>query len=212
MYKCYLCDLESTRKSTIIRHQNDIHLNIKRFQCTSCPLQFSRKFVLDRHVSRLHLGLREHICIECNSRFGTKDCLIRHKLCCNGNGRQISKLEKAVFKALDDLGFVENEDFVFNRHFTELTEYSGRFLRPDFRFLKHKIFLEADGRQHFEPVRFGGISQSRAEANLVKTKESDRVTNKFCAENGWKMIRIDYKQFPKILEILHNGLMEIVEW
>lgn len=212
LYKCRFCLFTNKRKSTIIRHQNDVHLKIKLFNCPKCPLQFSRKTVLDRHISRIHLNLREHHCIDCKVRFGTNDCLIRHKLCCKGTGRKISKLEKGVFKALDDLGFVENEDFIFNRHFIELTQYSGRFLRPDFRFLKNKIILEADGLQHFEPVRFGGISKEKAEENLVKTQESDGITNQFCAENGWKMIRISYKEFPKILEILHNELIEIVDW
>jgi len=212
LYKCRFCLFTNKRKSTITRHQNDVHLKIKLFNCPHCPLQFSRKTVLDRHISRIHLNLREHHCIDCNGRFGTNDCLIRHKLCCNGNGRKISSGEKGVFKALDDLGFVENEDFVFDKTFSELTKYSGKFLRPDFRFINHKIMLEFDGRQHFQPVCFGNCTQEEAKANLVKIQESDRITNQFCAENGWKMIRIDYKQFPKILEILHTELLDIVDW
>jgi len=124
----------------------------------------------------------------------------------------MSSGEKGVFKALDDLGFVENEDFVFDKTFSELTKYSGKFLRPDFRFINHKTFLEADGEHHFQPVCFGGISKERAEANLVKKQKSDRVINQFCAENGYKIIRISYKQFPKILEILHINLFDIVDF
>ncbi|KKK79593.1 hypothetical protein LCGC14_2831950, partial [marine sediment metagenome] len=41
-----------------------------------------------------------------------------------------------------------------------------------------KVAIEYDGKQHFEPVRFGGISFERAKENLKNTKRLHKLKNK----------------------------------
>ena len=73
------------------------------------------------------------------------------------------------------------------------------------------VFIEFDGRQHFEPVNFGGISDEQANKNFEDLKTCDKLKDDFCKENGYKMIRICYKDFPNILSILHKELIGIID-
>ena len=74
-------------------------------------------------------------------------------------------------------------------------------------FINHKRVFEFDGIQHFIPQRFGGIS----EENFRKQQEYDKLKDDFCKENGYKMVRISYKDYPNILSILHAELMDIMD-
>ena len=71
------------------------------------------------------------------------------------------------------------------------------FLRWDFIInmnTDNPIFIEFDGKQHFEPVRFGGISQEKSEEAFKETKIRDKIKNEFCEENGFKLLRIPYTE------------------
>ena len=73
------------------------------------------------------------------------------------------------------------------------------------------IVIEYDGEQHERPVRFGGISQEEAEEKFQKTKDYDKLKDDFCRDNGYKMLRISYKDYPNILTILHTELLNIMD-
>jgi very-short-patch-repair endonuclease len=117
-----------------------------------------------------------------------------------------------MIESFEELGFYKNEDYYHNSTFSELTKYcGGKRLRFDFMFVNHKRVFEFDGIQHFMPVRFGGISQEQAEENFRKQQEHDKLKDDFCKENGYKMVRISYKDYPNILSILHAELMNIMD-
>ena len=160
----------------------------------------------------VHEKIKDHKCPDCEYVCSTKGTLKKHLLSCNGTGRKMSKGEKRVLEVLLELGFVENVDFVFDQSFSDLTDSCGRSLRPDFRFLEYKIMIEFDGIQHFLPVNFGGCSDEQAEAAFIRVQESDRITNEYCIENGYNMIRISYEQYPEVLSILHEELLDITNW
>jgi len=65
---------------------------------------------------------------------------------------------------------------------------------------------EFDGRQHFEPVTFGGVSIERAKENLKSQKKRDKVKDRFCKNNNICLIRISYKEVEKIETILSKKL------
>lgn len=67
-----------------------------------------------------------------------------------------------------------------------------RITRFDFYLSEHNTIIEYDGKQHFEPVCFGGISLKQAEANLKNTQHTDLVKNAWVREQGIHMIRIQY--------------------
>jgi very-short-patch-repair endonuclease len=62
---------------------------------------------------------------------------------------------------------------------------------------KHKIIIEYDGRQHFNPVGyFGGVN------TFNETVEKDNIKNLWAKNNGYRMVRISYKNKANIDSIL----------
>ena len=51
----------------------------------------------------------------------------------------------------------------------------------------------------------------RLKFNFKDLQVTDTLKNEFCKKFNYKMIRISYKQFPEILSILHDELLDIVE-
>jgi hypothetical protein len=64
--------------------------------------------------------------------------------------------------------------------------------------------IEADGKQHFYPVNFGGISDERALENLKIIQYHDQIKNKYCEKNKIKLLRIPYWDFDNIENILNK--------
>lgn len=73
------------------------------------------------------------------------------------------------------------------------------FYIPDFN-----IAIEYDGHQHFNPVRFGGISEEVAIKKFNENKERDSIKTKYCEDNNIKLIRIPYFDYDNINNILEN--------
>jgi hypothetical protein len=67
--------------------------------------------------------------------------------------------------------------------------------------------IEYDGRQHFEPVNFGGCSDEVALKEYENLKNNDRTKNEYCKSNHIKLIRIPYWDFDRIEEILTKELL-----
>jgi len=70
-----------------------------------------------------------------------------------------------------------------------------------------KIILEYDGKQHSEPVKFGDISQERAEEIFKITQYHDTIKNNYCIDNGIPLLRIPYGERLNIEEILVDVLI-----
>lgn len=66
--------------------------------------------------------------------------------------------------------------------------------------------IEADGLQHYKPVRFGGISYKRALQIFKTTQLHDEIKNQYCKNNKINLIRIPYWDFDNIEEILKGML------
>lgn len=79
-----------------------------------------------------------------------------------------------------------------------------KFLRFDFYIPQEKLAIEYDGIQHFAPVGFGG----NPEKAFASVKENDLLKEKFCEENGIKLLRIPYNSFDNIEDILRETLGE----
>jgi hypothetical protein len=79
---------------------------------------------------------------------------------------------------------------------------SCRRLSFDFYLPEFNAVIEYDGRQHFEPIKFYG-----GEEKFKTQKIYDEIKNKYCKDNGIKMIRIPYTiKFDDILLLLKNEL------
>ena len=88
-------------------------------------------------------------------------------------------------------------------HFEEQKRFSDckdkKPLSFDFYIPSKKICIEYDGRQHFEPVDFGG---GKSEENFKLVKKHDELKEEYCKNNNLKLIRISYNDFDNIEEIL----------
>jgi hypothetical protein len=56
-----------------------------------------------------------------------------------------------------------------------------------------KIFIEYNGQQHYEPVKFGGISMERATENFRKQQIHDQIKTDYCTENDYPLLWISHK-------------------
>ena len=75
----------------------------------------------------------------------------------------------------------------------------------DFYLPQYNCCIEYDGKQHSEIVEhFGGLD------GFISTKIRDTYKNWYCEKNNIKMIRISYKDFNNIEEIL-NKEFKIIE-
>ena len=74
---------------------------------------------------------------------------------------------------------------------------------------KIKIIVEYDGRQHYVPVCFNGISLKKAEKQFKQTQLKDKLDAEFCKENNIILHRIKYDEdkelsIKKLLEKIEN--------
>jgi len=66
--------------------------------------------------------------------------------------------------------------------------------------------IEADGEQHFVPIDFSGKDEEHAKKEFEKIKRRDSIKTKYCADNAIPLLRISYKNFNDIEEILTDYL------
>lgn len=73
-------------------------------------------------------------------------------------------------------------------------KYDGCVISPDLWSKKLKVVIEYDGIWHFKDIN----------GQLEKKQNVDRATMKFCAENGYRIIRIDEAQKIKNEQIVES--------
>ena len=210
-FKCELCEYKCATNCNLQKHIKQVHDQIKDFECEKCDYKCATNCNLQQHIKQVHDQIKDFECELCDYKCSKNSTLQRHILICKGeNHTNISGLELRTKEALEQLGFIENEDYIFNSSYSKLTDYCGRCLRPDFRLFDHKIMIEVDGAQHFKPSTFGGISSEQAEEIFKLTQECDQIKNNFCEKFRYKMIRIKYTEIKDVLSILHYELDDII--
>lgn len=121
-----------------------------------------------------------------------------NRIRCRKCSSSISKMENDIVNILGD----------WNIEYIHQCKFEGcidkRELPFDFYFPQEKICIEADGRQHFEPVIFGSMTYSDALENFKIVKRHDEIKDKFCKDNNMKLIRIPYWERNNIKAILES--------
>ena len=113
-----------------------------------------------------------------------------------------SKGEKAITKWLQKKGIPFH-----HHHPCHVLRVGGkRPLHFDFCTKHIKYLIEYDGEQHFNPVRFNNVSKEQAVEVFKKTQYHDSLKNQYCIENNIPLLRISYKEFDHIPEILFSKL------
>jgi hypothetical protein len=78
--------------------------------------------------------------------------------------------------------------------------------RFDFYIPAYNILIEFQGKQHYEPINFGGISDEKSILEFNKRKELDQCKRDFCIKNNYSLIEIKYdmdveKELSKLHEV-----------
>ena len=143
------------------------------------------------------------ICSKCNRRW---EAIINSR-----NNNKNGCLQCVNSKANDKIiEFCKFNNLDFSPEFKIEGCKNKRELPFDVKIIYNNILylIEADGRQHFEPVNFGGISDESALKNFKITQYHDEIKNKYCEDNKINLIRIPYWEFKNIKEILQNELFK----
>jgi len=209
-YECPDCDLKFAVKNNLNNHIKQVHLKIKDYECNNCDYTCSRKEHLQKHIKQVHLKIKDHECPDCDYTCSEKGDLQKHIKICTGKSN-CSSGEFQIMKTLTsmDISYEYNSSF-------ELKNENNNYLRWDFiitdKISDKRLFIEYDGMQHFKPVQFGGISIKCAEENFTKQVRHDKLKNNYCKDNGYLLLRVDYKNFENINVLVVNFIRENTEW
>ena len=109
-----------------------------------------------------------------------------------------SKGELTVYNILNDLKYQFEQEYMFK---------DCRDKQPlpfDFYIPSIRTVIEYQGRQHYEPVCFGGCSVESSLRVFEINKSHDIIKRKYCKEHNIELIEIPYTQLKNISEILLN--------
>ena len=209
-FKCDVCNQSFGENGHLQTHIRTVHMKEKNFKCETCNTSFGKNSNLQTHIKTVHMKLKPFTCQICDYSCSRNGYLQRHIKICTGK-ENISSGEYQVRETLKNM----KVDFIYDATHDELTIFSGKSLRFDFLIEKegfNNIVIEFNGKQHYEPVRFGGISQEDADRNFKKQKKRDRLKRRFCEENNYKILEIHYKDYGRINEIVSNYLIQHLDW
>jgi very-short-patch-repair endonuclease/predicted nucleic acid-binding Zn ribbon protein len=190
---------------------------------TTCPKCSGKlKLTKDDILHRCHLMYSDDYLFNITDypKNGKSKINIKHNMCGNEWTANISNIlynntgcpfckgtkgERKVKKYLDDNCL----EYLYQHRFDEC-----RWIRPlifDFYLPIYNMCIEYDGVQHFDDneyslraIKFFGGSDAH-----IKRKISDQKKTEFCIERGINLIRIDYKQYSKINNILDDIFKKI---
>ena len=60
----------------------------------------------------------------------------------------------------------------------------------------------------FLTIRYGGVSQERAEENLRSSKIRDKIKDDYCDNNGLLLLRIPYYEKENIISLVSDFINE----
>ena len=156
----------------------------------------------------VHNNIKAFKCDQCNKSFGRK-CTLKSHRC----GHRGSTGEALVEDSLIKYGLKAITNYTREKKFDDLTSFKGHQLRYDFAInidesKEDYLLIEYDGRQHFQPVMFGGMSKKKAKRSHKKTVRHDRLKNIYSDLHRYPLLRIKYDQKDNIDELVSEFLEE----
>lgn len=117
-----------------------------------------------------------------------------------------SKLEEQVENLLNQY------NIIFDKHVTSLKLKWLGYKHLDFYLPDYNIAIECQGEQHYEPVKFGGISEERAIKNFETQKQRDIEKQKLCLVNNIELIYFTKRKYNYLSNVIttENKLIEII--
>jgi very-short-patch-repair endonuclease len=205
LFKCLKCNTKFLRKPTTMLKLNDT-------QCPECYIEYRRDLYRSNTADFIAKAIAVHgdkydytwvnyidqytdieiFCNSCKKMFKQKPAV--HLA---GSGCKRCRKTTGEHKVSDFL--IENKiDFVEQY---KITEEHNRF-RFDFYIPSINTLIEYDGHLHFIAVDFFG-----GEKTLQKQKRRDKLKNQLAKKHNYKLIRINYKSFYNLEEVLRKQLI-----
>jgi Zn finger protein HypA/HybF involved in hydrogenase expression len=141
---------------------------------------------------RLYVKIK---CNSCKNEWAARFYAIKKHSWCPKCSRPGSKTQKILFDIMQEC----YPNYTIEYNYTGF-DWLGRQEIDIFIYNKDRSFslaIEYDGRQHFMPVRYGGMSKARAKTAFVKRKELDKLKNKKIKKNKEDVkyfIRFNYRE------------------
>jgi hypothetical protein len=110
-----------------------------------------------------------------------------------------SRGERSISKELSS----NNIKFIMEKTYTNLRGLGGGLLRFDFFIdknnnnINNKLLIEYDGEFHYGPIK-----GKTTEEDWKKQVEHDLLKDKYASDNNISLLRISYKEFKQIPEII----------
>lgn len=116
-----------------------------------------------------------------------------------------SRGERAIFRELVKIGIT---NFVCEKSFDGLVTSDTKLpLRFDFYLPEQNLLIEFDGHAHFDMVNYSGkMSTVEMKKRLSRTKQLDKIKDKWAVDNNITLLRIPYWEYNNILIILKEYL------
>jgi hypothetical protein len=202
-FKCPHCPFRCSYNSYLQRHIKAVHDKIKDFECVICPYKCSDNGSLKKHIKVVHDKIKDFECSICPFKCSNNSNLKTHIKTCTGN-LKCSSGELLVMNVLKAL----NITYLYNTSYGNV-KHKG-LLKWDFviETSGEPLFIEYDGECHFLPVRYGGISQEKAESNLKSSKIRDKIKDDYCDNNGFLLLRIPYYEKENVFSLVRDFISE----
>ena len=208
--KCDLCDYKCSTTSHLKTHVMCVHDKIKNFKCTfeGCDYKCALKSTVLLHINRIHNKIKNFKCTieKCDYKCASSSQLKSHVQICTGN-KNCSSGEFSIMAVLDEMKI----PYEYNSTF-KIKDKGFLFWDFNIDFNDKKLFIEFNGRQHYEFVQFGGTSIEKAKLNLVDQQRKDQLKDDFCKENNYPLLWIKYTDYGKIKELVSNFIISNTSW
>ena len=151
----------------------------------------------DETVYKLNKEKVKIHCNRCNKNFWQRpNAHLKGAGCIQCKG---SKMEKTIRLYLQSNRIKFKQEKTFN------TCKAKRALRFDFFISSHNLLIEAQGKQHYEPLPFFG-----GEAALKLRQARDQIKRNWAKYSPYRLVEIPYTDFNRIEEILEAELAKPV--
>lgn len=182
---CKMCKLEkigNAKRKSVNDYTRQLHMLNPNIELDEC-------YVSGNKPTR-------HRCKKCGFRWNPYPCNLLKDARCPMCESVSSKGENEISSILDK----NNVDYIPQHRFDDC-----RNIKPlpfDFYIKGKNTCIEFQGKQHYEPVQFGGISEEVANENLIEVRQRDLIKSNFCRSENIRLIVIPYWDFNNIEKIL----------
>jgi len=183
-FGCKECNIEKKRNHNYIEKAKEIYGDKYDYSKITSYKNNSTKYeiICKKHGS-FFLTLRDHV----NKKIECPFCM---------NENAYTKGEEKIKHFLEK----NNIKFIYQKKFDDCKKIKNLFF--DFYIEGKNTVIEYDGEQHFFEKSF-----NQGKHNLAITQERDNIKNNYCFDKKIKIIRISFKEFKNINNILSENIL-----